>query len=289
MEETSENAMRQWDTIAVVGVGLIGGSIGMAVRQRNLAKTVVGVGRRQSSLRVARRVGAVTHTTIDLNKGVAEADLVIVCTPVGRIVDHVRQAAQHCHERVLITDVGSTKQAIVEALDDGLGHGCRFLGGHPLAGSEKAGAANASAELFEGRLTILTPTKNTRAEDFDLLEQFWQALGAMVVRMTPEEHDRAMALTSHLPHVAAAALTLTVPENLFRLTGTGMLETTRIASGDPELWRQILAHNRQNVLTALEQYGAKLSALHAAVRDDNQDEITRFLTLAKNNRDALGS
>ena len=281
--------MKQWDTVAIVGVGLIGGSIGLALRQKKLAKNVVGIGRRQASLRVARRVGAVSHTTIDLNKGVAEADLVVVCTPVGQIVEHVRQAAAHCPERTLITDAGSAKQSIVAALDSGLGHGCRFLGGHPLAGSEKAGAANASAELFEGRLAILTPTKNTRAEDFDLLEDFWQSLGSVVVKMTPEEHDQAIALTSHLPHVAAAALVLTLPESCYRLIGTGMLDTTRIAGGDPELWRQIVTQNRENVLGALERYGAKLAALHTALRDDNQDEIIRFLTLAKKNRDALGS
>jgi prephenate dehydrogenase len=158
-----------------------------------------------------------------------------------------------------------------------------------LAGSEKAGAAYASADLFEGRVAILTPTKNTRAEDFDLLEEFWQSLGSVVVQMTPEEHDRALALTSHLPHAAAAALALTVPEQYFRLTGPGLLDTTRVAAGDPALWRQILSFNRGNVLAALEQFGAKLTALHAAIRDNNQDEITRFLTLAKKNRDALGS
>ena len=285
----TENAMKAWDTVAIVGVGLIGGSIGLALRQRNLAKSVVGIGRRQASLRMARRVGAISHTTIDLNKGVAEAELVIVCTPVGRIVEHVRQAAQHGRERMLITDVGSVKQAIVDALDGGLARGCRFLGSHPLAGSEKTGATHASADLFEGRLAILTPTQNTRAEDFDLLEQFWQSLGSVVVQMTPEEHDQALATTSHLPHLAAVALTLTLPEKYFRLSGTGLLDTTRVAGSDPELWRQILTLNRSNVLTALEQYGAKLAALHTALRDNNQDEITRFLTLAKKNRDALGS
>lgn len=281
--------MKTWDTVAIVGVGLIGGSVGLALRQRKLAKTVVGIGRHQASLRVARRVGAVTHTTIDLNKGVAAAELVVVCTPVGQIVDHVRQAAHHGPERGLITDTGSTKSAIVAALDGGLPRGCRFLGSHPLAGSQRAGAAHASADLFEGRVAILTPTKNTRAEDFDLLEEFWQSLGSVVVQMSPEEHDTALALTSHLPHAAAAALTLTLPEKYFRLAAAGMLDATRLAAGDPELWRQILATNRQNVLTALEQFGARLSTLHAALRDNNQDEIKRFLTLAKKNRDALGS
>jgi prephenate dehydrogenase len=282
-------AMKQWDTVAIVGVGLVGGSIGMALLQRNLATNVVGIGRRQVTLRTARRMGAVTHTTVDLNKGVADAELIVVCTPAGHIVEHVRQAAHHCPERTLLTDAGSAKQAIVEALDGGLARGCRFLGGHPLAGSEKAGAGNASADLFEGRVAILTPTKNTRAEDFDLLEQFWQSLGSVVVQMTPEEHDRALALTSHLPHLAAVALALAVPEKYFRLSGTGILDTTRVAAGDPELWRQILSLNRDNVLTALEQYGAQLAQLHAALRDGNQDAITDFLTLAKKNRDALGS
>ncbi len=281
--------MKQWDTVAIVGVGLIGGSIGLALRQRNLAKNVIGIGRRQASLRIARRVEAVTHTTIDLTKGVAEAELVIVCTPVGRIVDHVRQAAQHCPERILITDAGSVKHPIVAALDNNVPRGCRFLGSHPLAGSEKTGATYASADLFEGRVAILTPTVNTRAEDFDLLEQFWQSLGSLVVQMSPEEHDQALALTSHLPHVAAAALTLTMPEKFYRLTGSGLLDTTRIAAGDPELWRQILVLNRENILRALEQYGSNLASLHAALRDNNLEEITRFLTQAKKNRDALGS
>jgi prephenate dehydrogenase len=281
--------MKQWDTVAIVGVGLIGASIGLALRQRNLAKNIVGIGRRQASLRIARHSGAVDHTTIDLNKGVAEAELVIVCTPVGHIVEHVRQAAGHCPERTLLTDVGSVKQAVVEPLDGGLARACRFLGGHPVAGSEKTGPANASPDLFEGRVAILTPTKNTRAEDFDLLEEFWRSLGSVVVKMAPDEHDQALAMVSHLPHVAAVVLAMTAPERFFRFCGSGMLDTTRVAGGDPALWRQILTLNRDNVLTALEQYGSNLAALHGALRDNNDGEITRILTLAKKNRDALGS
>jgi len=281
--------MKQLDTVAIVGVGLIGGSIGLALRQRGLVKSVVGIGRSQASLRIARRVGAVTHTTIDLNKGVAEAELVIVCTPVGQIVDFVLQAARHGPERLLITDVGSAKQAIVQSLDSGLPRGCRFLGSHPLAGSEKAGSLNATADLFEGRVSILTPTKNTRAEDFDLLEEFWESLGSVVVQMSPEEHDRALAMTSHLPHVAAAAVAAALPEKYFRLCGSGMADATRVAGSDPDLWRQVLMMNRDNVLTALDEFGARLSQLYTAIRDNRQDDVLRFLTLAKKNRDALGS
>lgn len=281
--------MKPFETVAIVGVGLIGGSIGLALRKRNMAEKVVGIGRRQVSLRVARKVGAVTNTTIDLAGGVVKADLVIVSSPVGQIIDHVRKIAEHCPEGTLITDTGSAKQAIVETLDSGLPRGCRFLGSHPLAGSEKSGAVNAQEDLFEGVMTVITPTKNTRAEDFDLLEQFWSDLGSMVVQMPADQHDQAMAVTSHLPHMAATALANTLPEKYFRLSATGMRDTSRLASGDPELWVHILTLNRGNVLTALEQYGSKLAALHTAIRDNDEDKLRQFLTSAKKNRDALGS
>jgi len=281
--------MKRLENVAIVGVGLMGGSIGLALRKLGLAEKVVGIGRRQISLRIARRVGAVTNTTIDLAKGVADAELVVVCTPVGRIVEDVRKVADHAPKGTLITDVGSTKQPIVEALNEGLPRGCRFLGSHPLAGSEKTGPANADAALLDGRVTIITPTMNTRAEDFDLLEEFWTGLGSVVVQMPAAEHDKAMAITSHLPHIAAAALAATVPESLFRLAGAGLLDTTRLSAGDPELWGQILAMNREHVLSALEKYGGTLAAMHMAIRDGNQKELQRILTIAKKARDALGS
>ena len=281
--------MKRWNVVAIVGVGLIGGSIGLALRQRGLAERVIGIGRRQTSLRTARRSGAVTNTTIDLGKGVADAELVVVCSPVGRIAEHVCQAAQYCPAGTLITDAGSTKQTIVEALDGKLPRGCRFLGGHPLAGSEKSGPSNAAADLFEGRVAILTPTKNTRAEDFDLLEQFWSSLGSVVVQMPPDEHDRTLAVTSHLPHAVAAALAATMPEACFRFSGTGVLDTTRIASGDPDLWAQIFFQNRVNVLAALDAFVGHLTALGDAIRQGDLAALKQLLVLAKKNRDALGS
>ncbi len=281
--------MKRYQTVAIIGVGLIGGSIGLALRQRGLAERVIGIGRRQATLRAARRVEAVTNTTIDLAKGVAEAELIVVCTPVGRIVEHVREAVKHCPEGALITDAGSTKEAIVEALDAPLPRGCRFLGSHPLAGSEKNGPSHANANLFEGRVAILTPTKNTRAEDFDALEKFWSSLGSVVIQMSAAEHDRALALTSHLPHAAAAALAATLPETYFRLTGSGFLDTTRLAGGDPELWKQIFSANRANVLAALEKYLERLNALVKAIRQGDDTTLEEILTRAKRNRDALGS
>ncbi|NLE38281.1 MAG: prephenate dehydrogenase [Pirellulaceae bacterium] len=281
--------MKAFNNVAIVGVGLIGGSIGLALRDRGLAKDVVGIGRRQESLRAARRVGAVNHTTTNLEKGVSEAELVVVCTPVARIVEDVRHVAECCPEGTLITDAGSTKRTIVEELDEGLPRGCRFLGSHPMAGGEKTGPAHASADLFHGRVTVLTPTVNTQAKDYDLLEQFWIHLGSIVIRMAAEEHDRVVALTSHMPHVVAAALAACLSEDTFRLVGTGLMDMTRIASGSTDIWRPIFAQNRDNILAALGQFGQRLSALRAAIEADDEMEMERILTLAKKNRDALGS
>ncbi len=281
--------MKPFKNVAIVGVGLIGGSIGMALRQRKLAEAVVGIGRRQGSLRIARRAGAVTNTTIDIARGVVEAELVVLCSPVQLIVEHARIAAQHAPEGTLITDAGSTKQAIVESLDTGLPRGCRFLGGHPLAGSEKAGPSYAQADLFEGRVAVLTPTMNTHAHDYDLLESFWQALGAVVVKMPADEHDRTLAMISHLPHVAASMLAATMPEPYLRLGATGLRDTTRLAAGAPALWGQIMAQNRENILDALEQFGRKLAQFHTALRDENYDTVEQLLNEGKKKRDALGS
>jgi prephenate dehydrogenase len=281
--------MKRFKAVAIVGAGLIGGSIGLALRERGLADSVIGIGRRQQSLRTARRVGAVTNTTVDLEKGVAEADLVIVCTPVGRIVEDARRAAAAAREGTLITDAGSTKRTIVEALDADLPRGCRFLGSHPIAGSEKTGASHARADLFVGRLTVLTPTKNTRAEDFDALEEFWSSLGSVVIQMPAGEHDRALAITSHVPHLTAAALASIQSECHFRLAGSGLLDATRIASGDPVLWRQIFQLNRENVLSALDQLEGRLTALRTAIANDDVATLEQILSVAKKNRDALGS
>ena len=136
---------------------------------------------------------------------------------------------------------------------------------------------------------MLTPTKNTRAEDYDLLEELWQAFGSVVVQMTADEHDRALALTSHLPHSAAAALANSVPENYYRLAGTGLLDSARLASGDPEMWLQIFLQNRENVLKALEHFVGQIKVLHTALGNSDEKTLIQFLTRAKKNRDALGN
>ena len=258
--------MNKWDSVAIVGVGLIGGSIGLALLQRGLARCVVGIGRHESSLRKARERGTVTSTTTDLDRGVTDADLVVVCTPVGNIVEHVCQAAAHCPAGALLTDVGSTKGQIVLELERRLDKGPAFVGSHPLAGSEKTGPEYAQADLFESRVTVVTPTPATRPQHVEQIEHFWSALGSRVIRMAPHDHDQAVAMTSHATHVLAAALAAaTSPEELPLVAG-GWKDTTRIAAADPQLWLQILMTNRDQVLKSIDKFEKVLATFRAALQ-----------------------
>lgn len=286
--------MKPWQRVAIVGVGLIGGSIGLDLLRRGLAREVIGVGRRASTMRMAKRVGAVTATTLDLAAGVAESDLVVVCTPVGRIADDVIAAACAARPETIITDVGSTKASIVAAVERARGQGkipaqTRFVGSHPMAGSEKNGPAAAQADLFVNRTVIMTPLATTPATDQRAVSRFWRSLHAKVVSMTPEAHDRAVATISHLPHVAAAALAALTAGDERRLAATGWQDTTRVAAGDPELWRQILLDNRAAVLAALERYDQTLDAYRQALERADGDRLQSLLREAKRSRDALGS
>ena len=278
-----------WNTVTIIGVGLIGGSIGLALRSRGLAQTVVGVGRTQQRLRIAQQMGAVSRFTTDLAQGVAEAQLVVVCTPVATIVEHVRRISQFCPAGSLITDAGSTKGEICRALAAGSRDTAHFIGSHPMAGSEKSGPEFADADLFEDSVTIVTPTDRSAQQHVLTIEQFWKSLGSRVVRMAPDEHDRAVAAVSHVPHLVASALAAaTGPEDL-PLAAGGWRDTTRVASGDVELWRQILAENRAHILQSLTSFEKVLSEFRQALQQNDAAAITRLLDAGKQNRDALGS
>ncbi|MCL6505342.1 MAG: prephenate dehydrogenase/arogenate dehydrogenase family protein [Pirellulales bacterium] len=277
-----------WDTVAIVGVGLMGGSIGLALRGRGLAREVVGIGRRAASLRVARRMGAVTRTSLDVARGVADAELVVVCTPVDRIVADIERVAASCRPDALVTDVGSTKGSIVRGVA-GLKLPIRYVGSHPLAGSERNGPAAATADLLVGRVVVVTPTRETPTRDRRELGRFWRALGARVVEMGAEEHDACVAAISHLPHVAAAALAGSTPAGAMPLAAQGWRDTTRVAAGDAHLWREILLDNRRNVLPRLDVYLQRLQAFQRALAEADATALERLLREGKRRRDAVGS
>lgn len=286
--------MAEYDTVAIVGVGLIGGSIGLALRERKLAGTVVGIGRRQSSLDVARRVGAIDHGVTTLSEGVAHAQLIVICTPVDTIAERAIQTAAVCPPGALITDAGSTKEGIVAAVDAGLAHrrsGPRFVGSHPLAGDHRAGAEFARGDLFDCRTVVITPTAVARPAAVTETSGFWESLGANVTTMSPAEHDAALAITSHLPHLVAVALAQATPEKLLPLAAGGWRDTTRIAGGDAKLWQPIFAANRHQVLKALERFSHVLENLRETLEQGDDETLTASLLAAakiKRSRDALG-
>jgi prephenate dehydrogenase len=276
-------------TLTIVGVGLIGGSIGLAARRRGVAAHVLGAGRQRESLDRARAVGAIDEAALDLPAAVRRADVAVFCTPVDRIAEQVLAAAPGCAPGTLLTDAGSTKAAIVARLDGHLPAGVAFVGSHPLAGSEKRGPEHADAGLFEGRLTVITPGPHTDPAAVERTAAFWQALGSRVRLMPPEEHDRALAFTSHLPHLLAAALAGTLPDGLRELAASGFRDTTRVAAGDPPLWTAIFTQNRAAVLQALERLTARLDEFRAALEAGDRTTLDTLLTQAKKVRDALGS
>lgn len=277
------------DTLTIVGVGLIGGSIGLAARSRGLARRIVGAGRNQASLERARALRTIDEFSLDLADAVHQADVAVFCTPVDRIVEHVLATAPGCKPGTLLTDAGSTKSAIVAGLETRMPAGVHFVGSHPLAGSEKRGPEHADAELFRKRLTVVTRTPHTDQAALEKVQAFWQALGSRVRVMDPEEHDRALALTSHLPHLAASALAGIVPPELFELTATGFRDTTRVAAGDPPLWTAIFMHNRAAVRSALQRFTQQLERFQSALDAGDAHALDTLLTQAKEVRDALGN
>jgi prephenate dehydrogenase len=278
-----------FDSLTIVGVGLIGGSVGLSAKARTGTRRVIGVGRSPDTLARACDLGAIDEFTTDLATGVRAADVVVFCSPVDQIARQARDAAPYAKPGALFTDAGSTKANIVRNLDGHLPAHIRFVGAHPLAGSEKQGADNARADLFEGRVCVLTPTPRTDLAALEWATLFWSSLGCEIKRLTPEEHDLALATTSHMPHFVAALLASQLPDKWRPFTATGFRDTTRIASGDPALWAAIGRENALALAHALDQFSDRLNELRKAVLDPESDELRDLLTEAKRVRDALGS
>jgi prephenate dehydrogenase len=276
-----------WPAVAIVGVGLIGGSIGKALRDRRLAERVIGVGRSRAGLAAARESGAITETS-DLAAACAVADLVVVAAGVSAIpalLDAIDAAAR---PGTLVTDAGSTKARIVAAWERRRrSRRCRFVGAHPIAGSHRRGASAAEPDLFDGRVAVVTPAPATPAADAAAVGEFWAALGATVFVMPPREHDRLLAAASHAPHLGAAALAAATPVEALRFTGGGWRDATRIAAGDPDLWADILLDNPRAVTAAARRVAAAADALVAAVAAGNRRRLVALLTRAKERRDAV--
>ena len=276
--------MRRFGTAVIVGVGLIGGSLGQALRARRLASHVIGVGRNPASLEEAVRLGAIDRGTTELEPAAAGADLIVVCTPVNRIAADAVRAAAAGPADVLITDVGSSKRQIVDAVERDARAAQVFVGAHPLAGSERRGAAHARADLFDGRVCVITPTPRTPLELIRETLALWTALGCRVIEMSPAEHDEILAYTSHLPHALAAALAASVPAEWLPLCAGAYRDGTRVAAADTELWAAIFRENRGPMLKALGTLQNCLDSFKYALMTDDEQAIRSWWELARARR-----
>ncbi len=273
--------------ISIIGVGLLGGSLGLAVKEGSLTETVVGIGHRVSTLEKALRRGAVDRYTLDPAEGVAGADLVVLATPVGLFGPLIEQAAPRLEQGCLITDVGSTKRAVAEAVLPHVPPRCRFVGSHPLAGSEARGIDSAAKDFYNEALVLVVPPEASDEEAVARIENFWRALGADTRRVDAATHDRLLAQSSHLPHLVASALIQALGSEAESLVGNGFLDTTRIASGDPGMWRDIFQTNRDELLAAAEGFQTVVEEWTAALRRNDNETIQNLLKSAKERRDRL--
>ena len=271
--------------VAVIGVGLIGGSVGLALRARGLATEVVGVGRDKDVLERALARGAIDRGTTDLARGVSSAEVVVVCTPVDHIAEAVRLAAESCPPDALVTDAGSVKRRLVDEVERHPHAADKFIGAHPLCGSEQRGPDHARADLFQDRVCVLTPGPRGRPDRLARAGAFWSSLGCRVMHLAPGEHDEILAYTSHLPHAVASALAGSIPGDWLALAAGAYRDGTRVAAADAGLWTAIFRDNRGPLLKAIGQMQERLDAFKFALMTDDEQAIRHCWEHAKARRD----
>jgi prephenate dehydrogenase len=269
-----------------VGVGLLGGSAALAIKAAFRGVRVAGVGRRWESLQQAARARIIDACYLDPAEPVGQSDLVILATPVCAFGVHLGRIAPYLKPGALVTDVGSTKSTVVRLAEQIMGRRGSFVGSHPMAGGEQKGPSFARADLFRGATCIITPTPRTSPQAARSVDHLWRRLGMRTVRMSPSAHDRAMAAVSHLPHALAAILMRLPSKADLDVSARGFTELTRLASGDPEVWRDVFLTNRKAMLAAIDAFDEDLIAFRDLVETGDAEGIRRFLASAKRRRDA---
>ncbi len=279
--------MKKFRTVSILGVGLIGGSIGLSIKKRNLAHKVIGLTTRRSSLSKAKKLKAIDEGTLSLKKATEDADLIIVCTPVGVISHIIRLITPFVKSGAIITDVGSTKGKIVKEIESSLPKDIHFVGGHPMAGSERRGVEVASCDLFEDSVCILTRTKRTHIESFKRIKSFWKSLGAKVKTLSPTNHDKIIARVSHLPHLVAVALVKQIRRRDILFVSSGFKDTTRISEAASDIWRDICLSNKEEIVRSIDNYIEILKELREKINTLDSKAIMAEFEEAKRIREKI--
>ncbi len=280
-----------FNTLVILGFGLIGGSVAAACKARGVVRNIVGVARTQETLRKAFLHQLADSTTSDPTAAVKDADMVLLATPVGSIVNLAERVASHAPRGTIFSDVGSVKASVVSALEAVLPKTLPFVGAHPLAGKERAGVEAASADLFEGRTCIVTPTEHSSTEAVERVVEFWEALGSEVVLLEPQVHDVAVAAISHLPQVLASSLvqaaarTRTPSGSALAFAAGGFRDTSRVASSNPEMWRDICLYNRDALKQVIRNFTEILEQFQTALDEEDGRRLESFFQVAKEQRD----
>ena len=276
----SDSSAPLFDTVALIGIGLIGSSMARAMRQHRLAGRIVTHSRRPETRTKALDLGIVDGAMDTVAEAVEGADLVVICTPIGAYAAVAEAMAPHLKPGCIVTDVGSVKTAVVRDVGPLIPEGIHFVPGHPLAGTEHSGPESGFAELFDGRWCILTPPPGTDEEAVAKVRALWEAMGSMVDVMDVSHHDQVLAITSHLPHLIAYTIVGTADDleehlkhEVIKYSASGFRDFTRIAASDPTMWRDIFLNNREAVLEVLQRFTEDLTALQRAIRWGEGDKL----------------
>ena len=283
--------MKFFRSIGIAGLGLLGGSIAIAARVRALADKINGYTRTESTLKKARELGLIDKSFRDFSQMVEESEFVILCAPISVNLELAKTIAR-VRPGVFFTDVGSTKESIVRTVENTFPDGHNFCGSHPMAGSEKRGIENADGQLFHGKTVIITPARNSEVLAAETVENFWIKIGASVIRMEPDQHDRICALTSHFPHLAAFLLVELLSEDINSLKvkaciGAGFRDTTRIAASDQEIWSEIFLHNGSNVLHAIGRFKKNLEIVQGMIERKDINSLKEWIEKVKKIRSMI--
>ena len=284
----SKTPSPMFERIALIGIGLIGSSISLAAQRAGLAKSIVGSARSSATVKTALDLGLISQGFDNARDAVKDADLVILCVPVGLCGPITAEIASSLKPGAIVTDVGSVKGSIVREMSPHIPFGVHFVAGHPIAGTEKSGPDSGFAELFDGRWCILTPEAHTDKQAVAKLQAFWEALGSNVEIMTPEHHDMVLAITSHLPHLiaynivnTAAHLERVTDSEVIKFSAGGFRDFTRIAASDPTMWRDVFLTNKDAVLEMLGRFSEDLANLQRAIRFGDGDKLFNLFTDAR--------